>query len=211
MLAAAEGPFFAVVVPGVFGSLALAAFFHRRAPAVAVAFVGGVVGGFAAFAGWVRAPESLEHVDLLDHGAGGSFGGALPAAAQGYTIGLVTMGVVALMLARDPTGSSRFLRWSSLWLLVGGIAAASWVGAMLSEACDLRHARRFCSYHGITVGLLILDAIVLALLALLLPFVTERRRHRARGTIDRAPADLIVGHGRMLAGALRIQRRGPRP
>ena len=88
--------FLAVGLLGICVSLGLAVSFWKPAPAASMALVGGLAGDASAgLVGWVFVPENLQQLDLLDGGIlQASYGDGLPAAARGFTLGIVLVGLV---------------------------------------------------------------------------------------------------------------------
>lgn len=174
-----EGPFFAAVAFGLASSLGLVVYFWRAAPGVSVALLGGLAGAFSGFLAWVFVPENLEHVDLLDGGLLWSFGSALPAAARGFTLGLLTMALAATGLARRPKASPRFLRSAAIALLGGGAILGWLVRTLMGSSCRPR-PMDYCSHTSMVMWSVIADGIAIALLLLVLA-PTGRSEDRSDG------------------------------
>ena len=133
-------PFLAIGLLGMCVSLGLAMSFRRLAPAVSMALVGGLAGATAGLVGWVFVPENLQQLDLLDGGIQASFGDGLPAAARGFTLGMVILGMVSSRLARAPTGFPRHcagplsVSWPGAWGWRGSFATC-WMVSALGSRC----------------------------------------------------------------------------
>ena len=92
----------------IIGSLVVAAYFARRAPAVSLALVGGVIGGYLGY----RSSNAI----------------AVPSDVAEYMVlGILVSGVAGLFIR--PGASARFLWWASLGgALVGMLAVlATWI------------------------------------------------------------------------------------
>ena len=157
-------PFLAVGLLGMCVSLGLAMSFWKLAPAASVALVGGL-GATAGLVGWVFVPENLQQLDLIDGGIQASYGDGLPAAARGFTLGIVLVGLVSLRLARAPTGFPASLRRASVGVLAGGVGLAWVVRSLLDDECA-RLATQSCSETLMVAGSIILDAVVVGTLLL---------------------------------------------
>ena len=119
-----DEPFTAVVLMGAVASLALGAYFWRLAPAVPIALAGGLAGQISGLIAWVfSAAREPPAADLIDGGLQASFGNALPAAARGFTVGMVIVGLVSLSLGRPPNGSRRGLRRAAIGIVGVGVVS----------------------------------------------------------------------------------------
>jgi hypothetical protein len=158
-------PFLAVGLFGMSVSLGLAMSFWKLAPAASMALVGGLAGATAGLVGWVFVPENLQQLDLIDGGIQASYGDGLPAAARGFTLGIVLVGLVSLSLARAPTGISASLRRASVGVLAGGVGLAWVVRNLLDGACA-RLTTQSCSETSMVAGSIVIDAVVVGILLL---------------------------------------------
>jgi hypothetical protein len=158
-------PFLAVGLLGMCVSLGLAMSFWKLAPAASIALVGGLAGATAGLVGWVFVPENLQQLDLIDGGIQASYGDGLPAAARGFTLGIVLVGLASLSLARPPTGFPTSLRRAAVGVLAGGVGSAWAVRSLLDGECA-RLATRSCSDTLMVAGSIILDAVVVGILLL---------------------------------------------
>lgn len=127
--------------------------------------IGGLAGATAGLVGWVFVPENLQQLDLIDGGIQASYGDGLPAAARGFTLGIVLVGLVSLRLARAPTGFPASLRRASVGVLAGGVGFAWVVRTLLDGACA-RLGTQSCSETPMVAGSIILDAVVVGILLL---------------------------------------------
>ena len=158
-------PFLAVGLLGMCVSLGLAMSFWKLAPAASMALVGGLAGATAGLVGWVFVPENLQQLDLIDGGIQASYGDGLPAAARGFTLGIVLVGLASLRLARAPTGFPASLRRAAVGVLAGG-AGLAWVVRNLLDGECARLATQSCSETLMVAGSIILDAVVVGILLL---------------------------------------------
>jgi hypothetical protein len=172
-------PFLAVGLLGICVSLGLAMSFWKLAPAASMALVGGLTGATAGLVGWVFVPENLQQLDLIDGGIQASYGDGLPAAARGFTLGIVLVGLVSLSLARAPTGFPASLRQAALGVLAGGVGLA-WVVRNLLEGQCARLATQSCSDTPMVAGSIILDAVVVGILLLVSAARTSIRERPPR-------------------------------
>jgi hypothetical protein len=145
-----------IVLGLVAASLAGGVFFLTRAPAVSLALLGGLGGGFCGFFFSTRHDPKNVPADV----------------AVWATCGLVALGLVGLLLR--PRGPARLLRRAAVGVLAIGPVAAATLAFLLVSACPLyvtRHAG-FCYYDIDVLGgwvskvivLFILDVFALAVL-----------------------------------------------
>ena len=158
-------PFLAVGLMGMCVSLGLAMSFWKLAPAASMALVGGLAGATAGLVGWAFVPVNLQQLDLIDGGIQASYGDGLPAAARGFTLGILLVGLVSMRLARAPTGFPASLRRASAGVLAGGVGLAWVVRSLLDDECA-RLATQSCSETLMVAGSIILDAVVVGTLLL---------------------------------------------
>jgi len=167
-------PFLAVGLLGMCVSLGLAMSFSKLAPTASMALVGGLAGATAGLVGWVFVPENLQQLDLIDGGIQASYGDGLPAAARGFTLGIVLVGLVSLRLARPPTGFPASLRRASVGVLAGGVGLAWVVRTLLDGECA-RLGTQLCSETLMVAGSIILDAVAVGILLLVSASATPMR------------------------------------
>ena len=172
-------PFLAVGLLGMCVSLGLTMSFWKVAPAASIAIVGGLAGATAGLVGWVFVPENLQQLDLIDGGIQASYGDGLPAAARGFTLGIVLVGLASLSLARAPTGFPTSLRRAAFGVLAGGVALAWVVRSLLDGECA-RLATQSCSDTLMVAGSIILDAVVVGILLLVSAYRTPIRERPPR-------------------------------
>ena len=172
-------PFLAVGLLGMCVSLGLAMSFWKLAPAASMALVGGLAGATAGLVGWVFVPENLQQLDLIDGGIQASYGDGLPAAARGFTLGIVIVGLVSLRLARAPTGFPASLRRASVGVLAGGVGLA-WVVRNLLDGECARLGTQSCSDTPMVAGSIILDAVAVGILLLVSASATPMRERPPR-------------------------------
>ena len=177
---AVREPFLAVGLLGMCVTLGLAMSFWKLAPAASMALVGGLAGATAGLVGWVFVPENLQQLDLIDGGIQASYGDGLPAAARGFSLGIVLVGLVSLRLARAPTGFPAALRRASVGVLAGGVGLAWVVRTLLDGECA-RLGTQSCSETLMVAGSIILDAVVVGILLLVAASASAPFALRQRG------------------------------
>jgi hypothetical protein len=159
--------FFVVVFVDLALSVGLVIHFWRLAPGVSLALAGGIAGAITAFVGWLFAPENLQAVDVLDGGLLKSFGDGLPAAARGFSIGLVVLGFVSFGLGRPPQASPRYLRRAATASIGAGVALAVFTRHLLIASCRSR-PMDFCSDGWMVTVAVVFAAVTIALMLLAL-------------------------------------------
>ena len=152
-----HAPWLAPMLPWLAGILLIGGFFSRRAPAVSLALLGGVIGFF------VGPSVAIAFVSPFIGELGPE---SVPVGlAAGAVGGVILLGVIGVLATR-PAASPRFLRRAAGTVCSVGIGVVWWTSLMLVRRCELRGNPERCLHDEVLIGLALATPVLLALLLL---------------------------------------------